>query len=75
MKTAEDAISILQELPPKEVQKVKEYLDAEEEFQEEDYSPEDIEKILQAGEDLDRGINVEKFPSMKEAKKSLGLTD
>jgi len=59
MKTAEEVIVIIQELPPEEREKVAEYLNAsEEQFMEEDYSPEDAAKILKSVEEADRGINV-----------------
>jgi len=75
MKTAEEVIVIIQELPPEEREKVAEYLNAREEhFPEEHYSPEDIAKILQSGEEAERGINVESYSSMSEARKSLGLS-
>ena len=76
MKTAEDAIAVIQELPPEEQQKVADYLTSGEEeyIEEENYSPEDIAKILKSGEEARQGINVETFSSMNEARKSLGLT-
>ncbi len=75
MKTAEEIILEIQELPVEERQKVADFLHAEdEEFLEENYSPEDTAKILQAGEEAERGMNIEEFSSMREARKSLGLT-
>ncbi len=61
MKTAEDIIPEIQELPWKERQKVADYLisDKDEEFTEENYSPEDIAKILQAGEEAEREENLD----------------
>ena len=49
MKTATDAISIIQELPLDERQKVKDYLLTEDEFRDEDYSPDDTEKNSASG--------------------------
>ncbi|MEW6236321.1 MAG: hypothetical protein AB1656_13120 [Candidatus Omnitrophota bacterium] len=75
MKTAEEVIAIIQELPPEERQKVAEYLnESEEEFLEENYSPEDIALLDRLQDEAERGINVEEFASMEEAIKSLGLT-
>ncbi len=54
MKTAEQVISDIKELPVEEQLKVADYLNA----QEENYSDEDIAKILQAGEDAEKGIGV-----------------
>ncbi|MEW6236319.1 MAG: hypothetical protein AB1656_13110 [Candidatus Omnitrophota bacterium] len=59
MKTAEEVIEILQELPPEERRKVAEYLyESEEEFLEENYSPEDMAKIEHDLEEAKQGINV-----------------
>ena len=59
MKTAEEVLAIIRELPPEERQKIAEYMNADEEkFLEENYSPEDVAKILKSGEEAERGINV-----------------
>ena len=60
MKTAQDVIMEIQELPPEEKQIVVDFVASiqEEEFFEENYSPEDIAKILQAGELAEKGIGV-----------------
>ena len=74
MKTAEEVIQLIQELPEDERKKVKEFVSAsEDEFLEENYSPEDVAKILKAGAEAEKGINVEEFSSIAEARKSLGL--
>ena len=69
MKTAEDAISFIQELPQGERQKVKAFLQTEDAFLEEDYSPEDIEKILQTAKEAEQGINVS--PVLKTTEESI----
>ncbi|MBZ0255920.1 hypothetical protein K8I31_07645 [bacterium] len=74
MKTAEEVIQLIQELPEDERKKVKEFVSAsEDEFLEENYSPEDVAKILKAGAEAEKGINVEEFSSIAEARKSLGI--
>ncbi|MDP8243997.1 MAG: hypothetical protein P9L94_07950 [Candidatus Hinthialibacter antarcticus] len=74
MKTAEEVIQLIQELPEGERKKVQEFVAAsEDEFLEENYPPKDIAKILKAGAEAEKGINVEEFSSMAKARKSLGL--
>lgn len=75
MNTAEDAITMIQTLTPEDRQKVKSFLLADDGFVEENYSDEDIEKILQTGKEIDEGVNIERFSSMKDARKSLGLSE
>lgn len=76
MKTAQEFIAEYQKLPLEEKQMVVDYVISTEieVFPEEDYSPDDIAKILKSGEEAERGINVESFSSMSEARKSLGLS-
>ncbi len=60
MKTAEEIILEIKELSREERKKVADYLQSEEndDFQEEHYSPEDISRILKAGEEAEKGIGV-----------------
>ncbi len=74
MKTAEEVISILQELSPEERQKVADFLNSSyKEIVYENYSEEDIAKLDQIQDEIENGINIEEFSSMDEALKSLGL--
>lgn len=60
MRTADEIILEIQELPPEERQKVADYLNAGDggEFLEEDYSPEDIAKLDRIQDEVERGINI-----------------
>lgn len=60
MKTAADIIQEIDELSFEERQKVAEYFnsDREDEFLIENYSPEDIAKIIQSGKEAKCGINM-----------------
>ena len=74
MKTAEQIILEIKELPPKEQQKIIEFVDStKEEFLETCYSPEDMAIIDQRDEETRKGVNMESFSSMSEARKSLRL--
>ena len=61
LKTADEIILEIKELPLEERQKVADFLisDVEEEFFEEDYAPEVIERILQAGEETEKEENTD----------------
>lgn len=67
MKTAGDAISIIQELPPEERQKVKDFLRIDGADINEDYSPEVINTILHTAQEADHGINMTKPMDARDA--------
>lgn len=57
MKTAEEIIHQIQELSPEEQQKVTNFIYSQQnDDSEENYSDDDITKILQAGEEAENGI-------------------
>lgn len=57
MKTAEEIIHQIQELSPEEQQKVTNFVFSQQnDDSEENYSDDDIAKILQAGEEAENGI-------------------
>jgi len=58
MKTAEEIILEIKELSPDERQKVAEYIYSDEEFPEENYSPEDMALLDQDEEEYRQGINI-----------------
>lgn len=59
MKTAEEIIQEIKELPLEERQKVADYMSVEEEpFLETNYSPEDMAKLYQDIEEYNQGIDV-----------------
>lgn len=60
MKTALELIAEYKVLPPEEKRIVVDYVNSAENevYPEEEYSPEDIAKILKSGEEAERGINV-----------------
>jgi len=75
MKTTEEIIQALKELSPEERDKVTDSLTPENDavFMEENYSEGDMAKIHHDAEEAAQGINVERFHSMADALKSLGL--
>ena len=71
-KTADQIILEIKKLPPDEQRKIVDYVESTmEEYIETCYSPEDMAIIDRRDEDTRKGVNMESFSSMSEARKSL----
>lgn len=75
MINAQELILRFNELPPDEQQVFIDYMESrrEETFKVTHYSPEEMAIIDRRDEETRQGVNIEKYSSMSEARKALGL--
>ncbi len=74
---AQEIIREIEKLPPDEKKVVFEFVETKREniSNTTHYSPEIMSQLDQDQDDCEKGINIEEYSSMTEARKALGLTE